>query len=60
MPIIARGRIGQSSIPPHAIDHPEYIAFEKNKHRKMKWGLGFLTVGFILQMIPNFCQIIFN
>lgn len=29
--------------------NPEYEAYEKRKHRTMKFGLGFLVVGFILQ-----------
>ena len=46
-------------LPPPA-EHPNYKIYETIKYRKMKWGLVFLTVGFILQMFPNICNIIFH
>ncbi len=40
--------------------HPLYETFEANKYRRMKWGLGFLTLGFVLQILPNLFQIILH
>jgi len=48
----------RSTMRPSAEDHPDYKLFESHKHRKMKWGLACLTIGFILQMLPNLFQII--
>ena len=38
-------------------EHPRYKLFEASKYRKMKWGIAFLTLGFILQIIPNLCKL---
>ena len=45
-----------SSLPPAAA-HPQYRNYETVKYRKMKWGLAFLTIGFILQIVPNAMQL---
>ncbi len=29
--------------------NPEYLAWDRRRHRRMSWGLGCLTLGFILQ-----------
>lgn len=50
----------QSTARPEVTEHPDYKTSETNKYRKMKWGLGCLTTGFIIQMLPNVCQIIFH
>ena len=42
---------------PEATEHPQYKLYEIEKYRKMKCGLAFLTIGFILQMIPYILQI---
>ena len=43
---------------PEATEHPQYKLYEIKKYQKMKYGLAFLTIGFILQMIPYVLQII--
>ncbi len=45
-----------SNLPP-AVEHPQYMTYETIKYRKMKWGLAFLTIGFILQLVPNAMQL---
>jgi hypothetical protein len=39
---------------PEATEHPQYKLYEIKKYQKMKYGLAFLTIGFIIQMIPYF------
>ncbi len=39
-------------------DHPLYTFYEMKKYRRMFCGLIFLTLGFILQIIPNFRQLL--
>jgi len=46
-----------SNEPTEVFDHPDYEIAEKKKYLFMKWGLGFLTLGFILQIIPSFLQL---
>ena len=46
-----------SNLPP-AAEHPQYMNYEAIKYRDMKWGLAFLTIGFILQIVPNAMQLI--
>lgn len=36
---------------------PKYEKWEKNKYTKMKIGLGFLLIGFLLQFISNWIYI---
>ena len=37
-------------------EHPDYKFYETTKYYKMKWGLYFLTIGFVLQIVPNVLQ----
>jgi len=45
---------------PEVRESPEYKAYESLKYSRMKWGLGFLTFGFLLQILSNCIQIIFH
>jgi hypothetical protein len=57
-PKITMADMTDISALPAATEHPQYRIFEINKYRKMKWGLIFLTAGFILQIIPNIFQLL--
>jgi hypothetical protein len=35
---------------------PEYTQWEKRKYLKMKWGLGLITFGFVMQFISTWLK----
>jgi len=37
----------------HTEETKEFKVWEEDKYMRMKWGLGFLSAGFILQIISN-------
>jgi hypothetical protein len=38
------------------VERPEYSEYEKQKHARMKLGLGLLTIGFTLQLVSNWVK----
>lgn len=44
---------------PEVRESPEYKAYESLKYSRMKWGLFFLTVGFLFQILSTWFQYLF-
>ena len=50
------GVVGGFAPAPEVTETPEYVAWEKRKYLLMKLGLLFLTLGFVLQIVSNWCR----
>lgn len=45
--------MGTFVVGQHAKETNEFKNWENKKYKIMKWGIGFLTVGFLLQFVSN-------